>query len=416
MRKISNLALKEQLTNEYLRSGALETIRDNELLNDLINFNRNDLDTVTPRLNAFMLTILGTHMTPPNYSEKHIFEYESIIQKSYLFDQITIDTEDQFDKIYEKLKLETQILFRGQREARWRLYSTLQRFWIWHKLNSSEKGYKEFLQKLIVVGKEKYQSVIEGIIEENHIDAVNDIAVLGFLQHHETPTPLLDWTYSFQNALFFGTSGVEPNPGMKEINNYFSVYFIGEENFGKGSMRTILDESLKRVGDELKIAFMRKIAKDDADFEKMYEHFKQRSFFDINRIKGSGLIKYMTKMENLINIPITYFSDNESDSNLIFSLSNSKNIKNQKGVFTWNSDPYKPLEMYANEKYIDLFIESDPEDYRFSGCYNINKKLAPYIQKKLESDGIIKEFIYPDTDLNTWHIYEECKNNSATNQ
>lgn len=413
MRKISNLELKEQLTNEYLRSGGLETIRDNELLTDLINYNRNDLDTVTPRLNAFMLAILGTHMTPPYYSEKHISEYESLLQKSYLFDQITIDTEEDFDKIYDKRKVENHMLFRGQREARWRLYSTLQRFWIWHKLNENEKGYLEFLQKIIKVGKEKYQTVIEEILEENHIDTINDVAILGFLQHHETPTPLLDWTYSFQIALFFGVSGIEPNPGMKEIDNYFSVYFIQEENFGQGSMRTILDEGLKRVGDELKVAFMRKIAKDDSDFQKMKEHFEQRSFFDTNRVKGSGLIKHMTRMENLINIPITYFSDNESDSNLIFSLSNSKNIQNQKGVFTWNSDPSKPLEMYASEQYSSLYTVSDPEDYRFSGCYNINKKLAPYITKKLESDGITKEFIYPDTDLNTWHVYEECKNAST---
>jgi hypothetical protein len=413
MRKISNLELKEQLTNEYLRSGGLETIRDKELLTDLINYNRNDLDTVTPRLNAFMLAILGTHMTPPYYSEKHISEYESLIQKSYLFDQFTIDTEEDFDKIYYKHKEENHMLFRGQREARWRLYSTLQRFWIWHKLNENENGYLEFLQKIIKVGKEKYQIMIEEILEENHIDTINDIAILGFLQHHETPTPLLDWTYSFQSAMFFGVSGIEQNTGVKEIDNYFSVYFIHEENFGQGSMRTILDEGLKSVGDELKIAFMKKIAKDDSDFQKMKEHFEQKSFFDINRLKGSGLIKHMTRMENLINIPITYFSDNESDSNIIFSLSNSKNIQNQKGVFTWNSHPSKPLEMYASEQYSSLYDESEPGDYRFSGCYNLHKKLAPYIIKKLESDGITKEFIYPDTDLNTWHVYEECKNASA---
>lgn len=415
MRKISNLELKEKLTNEYLRSGGLETIRDIELLTDLINFKRNDLNTVTPRLNAFMLAILGTHMTPPYYSEKHISEYDSILQKSYLFDQITIDTEEDFDKIYEKHKVETHMLFRGQREARWRLYSTLQRFWIWHKLNENEKGYLEFLQKIIVNGKEKYQTFIEKILEEKHIDTINDIAILGFLQHHKTPTPLLDWTYSFQNALFFGVSGVEPNPGIKEIDNYFSVYSIQEENFRQAGMRTILDESLKRVGDDLKIAFMKKIAKNDADFKKMRQHFEQRAFFDTDRIKGIGLIKHMTRMENLINIPITYFSDNESDSNLIFSLSNSKNIQNQKGVFTWNSDPTKPLEMYANEQYNFQYTESNPEDYRFSGCYNLNKKLAQYIIKKLESDGITEEFIYPDADLNTWHIYEECKASAPSN-
>lgn len=413
MRKISNLDLKVQFTNEFLRSGGLETIRDNELLTDLINFNRNDLNTVTVRLNAFMSSILRNHITPPYFSENHISEYESFLQKSNLFDQGQIDTEEDFDKVYEQFKNIEHMLFRGQREARWRLYSTLQRFWIWDKLNETEESYLEFLQKLIQNGKEKYQGKIEDILEESHIDTINDIAILGFLQHHETPTPLLDWTYSFQNALYFGIDNIEPNPGMKEIDNYFSVYSIQEKDFGQGGMRTILDDSLKKVGDDLKIAFMRKIADDDEDFKKMKEHFEERSFFDTNRVKGSGLIRHMTRIENLINIPITYFSDNESDSNLIFSLTNSNNIKNQKGVFTWNANTFKPLEMLGNEQYDVSRTENDSEDYRFSGCYNINKKLVPYIKQQLEKDGITKEFIYPDTDLNTWHIYDESRNAST---
>ncbi|MBP6754947.1 MAG: FRG domain-containing protein [Bacteroidia bacterium] len=412
MRKISNLELKLQLTNEYLRSGGLETIRDNNLLTDLINFNQNDLDTVTPRLNAFMLAILGNHITPPYFSENHISEYDSFLQKSSLFDQQKIDTESEFDKLYTELKESKNMLFRGQREARWRLYSTLQRYWIWHKLNETESSYFEFIKKMVELGKLNHKSTIEEILNENNIDSVNDISTLGFLQHHETPTPLLDWTYNFQNALFFGLDNIEPNQGMKEIDNYFSVYFIQEEGFGQGGMRTILNQGLKLVGDELKIAYMKKIAKNELDFQDMKKHFEERNFFDTNRIKGSGLIAHMTRIENLINIPITYFSDNESDSKLFFSITNSDNIKNQKGVFTWNSHTSKPLEMRGNELYNESREESDNDDYRFSGCYNINKNLAPYIKTKLKNDGITKEFIYPDSHINTWYIYEQSKNAS----
>jgi FRG domain len=413
MRKISNLDLKVQLTNEWLRNGGLETIRDIQLLNDLIDFNKNDLNTVTPRLNAFMSAILGNHMSLPYFSEKHISEYDSFLQKSYLFDQTQINTEDEFDKIYNQLKSQTHMLFRGQREARWRLYSTLQRLWIWDKLNEKSTSYLEFLQRMVIKGKEKYQDVIEEILQENHIDAINDIALLGFLQHHETPTPLLDWTYSFQNALYFGISDLQPNPGMKEVDNYFSIYLIQEQDFGQGGMRKILDDGLQRVGNDLKIAFMKKIAHDDTDFRKMKKHFEERSFFDTNRVKGSGLIKHMTRIENLINIPITYFSDTETDSHLIFSLTNSENIKHQKGVFTWNADSSKPLELVGNEQYNISKTENDSDDYRFSGCYNINKNLASYIEKKLQQDGITKEFIYPDIHLNTKHIYEEIKSAST---
>lgn len=413
MRKISNLELKLQLTNEYLRSGGLETIRDNALLTDLINFNQNDLDTVTPRMNAFMLAILGNHITPPYFSENHISEYDSFLQKSSLFDQQKIDTESDFDKLYIDLKETKNMLFRGQREARWRLYSTLQRYWIWHKLSETESSYFDFLKKMVELGKVNHKTKIEEILNENNIDTVNDISILGFLQHHETPTPLLDWTYNFQNALFFGLDNIVPNSGMKEIDNYFSIYFIQEEGFGQGGMRTILNQGLNLVSEELKIAYMRKISENESDFQNMKKHFEERSFFDTNRIKGSGLIAHMTRIENLIDIPITYFSDNESDSKLFFSITNSENIKNQKGVFTWNSHVSKPLEMRGNELYNESREENDNDDYRFSGCYNINKNLAPYIKTKLQKDGITKEFIYPDSHINTWNIYEQSKNAST---
>lgn len=409
MRKISNLELKVQLTNEYLRNVGVEKIYDNKLLEDLINFDQNNLETVTPRLNAFMLAILGSHMTPPFVSNNHISEYESFVQKSFFFDQDNIDTENEFDQFYLEFKEVKHMLFRGQREARWRLYSTLQRMWILEKLNE-KCTYSEFIRQLIECGREKYKSNIEAILLENHIDTLNDIAVLGFLQHHETPTPLMDWTYSYQNALFFAIDSLEANSGMKEIDNYFSVYYIQEKDFGQGGMRKLLEDGLKEVGTELKLTYMRKIAESDEDFESMRKHFEQRSFFDLKRVKGSGLISYMNKIENIINIPLSYFSDNEPDSHLIFSLTNSNNIKNQNGVFTWNSDSMKPLELVGSELYNISKKESDPDDYRFSSCININKNLSSYILKKLNEDGITREMIYPDVSINTRHVYDECKN------
>jgi len=82
MREISNLKLKIQLTNEYLRTGGVEKIFDPQLLQDLIDieFNENgeaNPNTVTPRANAFMLAILGSHTMPPLLHQEHISEYSS---------------------------------------------------------------------------------------------------------------------------------------------------------------------------------------------------------------------------------------------------------------------------------------------------------------------------------------------------
>src|SRR5690606_11181858 len=145
------------------------------------------------------------------------------------FDQVTIDTVDQVDKLFEDFKNNKDFLFRGQREAKWRLYSSLQRFWIWDTMKKSETDYLDFLKLLIDNGKSKYETEIKNILQEINIDSTNDISVLGYLQHHNCPTPLLDWTYSFETALFFGIDGLEEAQSVREIDNYFSLYYIKEE-------------------------------------------------------------------------------------------------------------------------------------------------------------------------------------------
>ena len=139
----------------------------------------------------------------------------------------------------------------------------------------------------------------------------------------------------------------------------------------------------------------------------MREHFAGRKMFDNEKITGSGLITHMTKIENLLGFPISYFSDKDIESQILFSLNNSKNIQNQEGVFTWNADPSKPLELVGEELYKETYPDKDGKDYFFCSCYNIRKSLEPYIRQKLDADGITKEYIYPTIDINAWEVFEK---------
>lgn len=414
MREISNLDLKLQLTNEYLRTGGVEKIFDSNLLQDLISikFYQNgkaDPNTVTPRANAFMLAILGSHSLPPLLHEEYISEYKSHIQKSLFFDQIKIETEEQIDELFEKYKGEQNFLFRGQREAKWRLYSSLQRFWVWDKFKKEQPEYEDFLKNIVTKGKMEFSKEINEILNQIHIDSLNELAILGFLQHHNCPTPLLDWTYNFNNALFFGIDGIQQSGSVVKIDNYFSVYFIEEDHFGQGGMRQMMDESLKTIGEEYKLNLIKMIA-DTPEIEKeMIKNFQSRSFFDKEKLTGSGLISKMTEIETLTNIPVTYFSDKDISNGIAFSLYNSQNIIKQDGVFTWNNSFDKPLEVIGQEQYNEEKENSDQNDYRFSQCYNINKNLEPYIRKKLENLGITSETIYPDKIFDANPIYLEAK-------
>lgn len=398
--------LKEQLTNEYLRSGGTEQIRDVALLDDLIKYNRFEPATHTPRLIGFMNLILRTNLLPPPVTEEFMPSYKSLVQKSLFFDQVEINTEAEFDAIYEKFKASENILFRGQREASWRLYNKLQRFWIDDKLAGKGYSYGELLELLANSGKGEYEAQILALLKDNNVDVLNEVAVLGFLQHHGCPTPLMDWTYNFENALYFGMDHLSPNQGVREIDNYFSVYFIEEEHMV--GMRGVMETNFDELGREHTLAAIAQIAADEVQRKEMEEHFAGRSLFDIGRVYGSGLIEYVTRARHMTGFPVMFFSDRNAESGFIFSLNNSKNIRNQQGVFVWNSSPFKPLEVVGQENYAEAFPEEDIKQYRFCECFNINKNLAPYIRARLDADGITRDFIYPTTDIDTWPVYTKC--------
>lgn len=414
-RNISNLDLKIKLTREYLENGGVEKIPFPDLLEDLLLVQTGidgkvDPSTVSPRVNAFMLTILANHLTPPYYHPEHISEYQSTLQKSNSFNQENIDTETQFDRIYEEYKTKEETLFRGQREAKWRLYSKLQRQWLNEKLFQTALTYENLLKRMVEAGKRDYGEQIKQILKANHIDAENSISILGYLQHHGCPTPLIDWTYKFQNALFFAVDGLAQSSRTIEIENYCSVYFIEEIHFDGGNMRKIMSDSLTEVGGRILHRMIDYIAKDDDEKRKEMEtHFAGKDFINRERIVGSGLVSHMTKVEHLLSFPLLYFSDKDRDADIIFSLNNSQNILNQAGVFTWNADPSKPLEMVGDELNREEYPNEDRRNYNFCSCFNIHKKLESHIRQRLETDGVTREYIYPTPNLSTWEVFEKCK-------
>lgn len=411
-REISDLELKVKLTNEYLNNGGIEKIYDVGLLKDLMKVKsgingKTDPDTVTSRVNEFMLALLASHLSPPLFHPESISEYQSTLQKSNSFAQHNIETEEQFDSVYEEYATKTSTLFRGQREAKWRLYSNLQRLWLNEK-HFQKENYQTFIERLVETGKQHYSQQIKELLKANHIDTENPVSILGYLQHHGCPTPLLDWTYKFQNALYFAMDGLTSNQGSIEIEDYCSVYFIDEEHFEGGNIRSIISRALDAL-EEPELQKMINIYShgDEEKKKAMQKHFAGRKVFDRSRLNGSGLMSYMTQIKHLINFPVAYFSDNDKDSGILFSLNNSKNILNQAGVFTWNADSSKPIELVGDEQYKEGKPEEEAKNYRFCGCFNINKKLEKHIRKRLEDDGITKDFIYPTPEISTWDIYEK---------
>ena len=90
-------------------------------------------------------------------------------------------------------------------------------------------------------------------------------------------------------------------------------------------------------------------------------------------------------------------------------MRNNLNILNQEGLYLFNPAPKKSIEEFLVEKYSkelkanhnsseisQIYLGNNVKHFH---CFDINKKLRNYIRKRIEMEGITKNYIYPD--LNT---------------
>ncbi len=241
-----------ELLSEYLNNGGIEDINSPMILASISRV-RFDLkgkvipESITPPLRAFLRLNTYTHLVEPFYDETFVMNYKSFIQKSLYFHQSQIETKSDFDKIYEELiASKEKILYRGIGEAKYRILSSIQRFWIDNKGNEKGIDFKIFLTDLLDTFRKNNNGQLVHYFNKMGIPHENDMAILSFLQHYglNSKTPLTDWTYSFDNALYFGASDVQNANGKLEIDKYFSIYYFEEKYLQDASLTKIVKESI----------------------------------------------------------------------------------------------------------------------------------------------------------------------------
>lgn len=406
----SNLNSRIKIFADWLNNGGVETIWSKDLLEDLIKVkfdtNGNVVEkSVSSLVRAAILAYEGTQLTAPMPSKEYMTEYQTTLQKSLFFDQINIETEEDFDEIFEENINAKNILYRGVSEAKWRLYSSLQRVWLGDKIYEKDIDYGTFIKRLITNAKTQQREILVNFFKKNGISPNNDIAVLSFLQHYGSPTPLIDWTNSFINSLYFATFKIQNNSeDVREIEHYFSVYHIKEEYLTSSSLVNFVENGISEMQEHVKKSVVKNGKKEGINENEMNKFFSNdRLELTTKMLHQKKLVDHITKIDRLMTFPLTYFSDNNEENDIQFSLNNNMNIINQKGVFIWNSDPVKPIEEVGNEQ----IEEKEQEIYRFSKCYNINKKLEEYIKGKLIEYGIDENFIYPKPELIAKKSFED---------
>lgn len=393
-----DLNLRFKLFREYLENGGIEKIVFPNLLQSLKSVrwhpNGNVIpETLNSSVRAAMNAYVGSQLTPSFVSDTYISSYRTLLEKSIFFEQTVIDEKEDLDKIIEEFSSRKKVLFRGLNDAKYRLYSSLQRYWVSNKLAETTLDHQVFLVELVQNTRDELKLLGK--------EPKNDIEILSFLQHYGCPTPLLDWTYSFDNALFFSISGVnQPFGSTWEIDNYISVYYLEEEYLTSASYRGLMEESLEANFDLIRPAFINRYKELGIEEEVADKILTREVMLKLSiESYSEGLIPHMTSIDKLKTFPLIYFSDSEKDSLISFGLHNNQNIINQQGVFTWNANPTRPLEHISNEEHKKDFPD---EDFRFSKCITIHKNLVDHIQKRLNDLSIVDNYIYPEKDQEPW--------------
>ena len=106
-RPYMDLDFKTKLFKEWLDNGGLETIVFPRFLKGLMLVKQDAQgkvipDTVNSEVRAAMNALLGSSLMAPYYSETSISEYKTLLQKSLFFDQYNIETEEEFDQIFQE--------------------------------------------------------------------------------------------------------------------------------------------------------------------------------------------------------------------------------------------------------------------------------------------------------------------------
>lgn len=303
-----------------------------------------------------------------------LLEYNSLEEKKQFYNCTTIDTEKDFNDIFQNIiNNQSSCVFRSVNEAKFKLYSSAQRQWIWNDLFNKYPSYKDYINNFII--KVQSHQHIVSFFYNNHIP-LNDFVILALLQHYSQPSPLVDFTYNPFLSLFFAFDNVKPGTEGNEIDNYVSLYCLRYTHPCFCSIQEVNAHGANTLSDALRNL---NIPLSQIDTSKVLfdiQNLTYNEYSDIEIMLVHGDKMGITN----IQIPALGFT-------CTYNITNP-NLRNQEGLFMLNTTEDIPLEDLIRKKhrYVDLLID----------CYNINKGLESYIRTThLDQAGINHSLIYP---------------------
>lgn len=314
-------------------------------------------------------------------------EYKTLIEKRAFFrngesESFVINTIEELDRWFERVQFDendiaskdaTALIYRGMKEAKYKLYTSAQRLWITEELSQWAK--KDFLDLVgdLVENANNIPLINKVFDLFNYSRSDREFPILSLLQHYGAPTPLMDWSYNFNVAFYMATETANKGSDPKtEIDKYFSVYRISKRRYEKEFLNIvdfIPGENYPPV----------------SEFKKTIEDHDEKSnfIFYISDFESKGMSTNPKKRSKKLMIR----------TKKPYTTTYNQNIIPQEGMFIFNPYPDRPIE--------EIFNPNQEEEgwnlaFRPFDCFNIHKDLAEYLRRKIDvKDKINKSFIYP---------------------
>jgi len=300
-------------------------------------------------------------------------EYKSFSEKNQYFHSTRIETNSQFDRLYEELfEKQDHLIFRGLNESKFKNYTSAQRVWITNRL-SYHIGFTDFIQRIL--DNIRSQQVLRDYYLALKV-VPNDLLYLSFLQHYGAPTPMLDFTHDLDTGLFFAFDNMKPNSTRKLIGDFVSLYFIDIRECGAElvDMLAMFDSYVEPINESVYNLRLQhpEIKLDDSIIREIDKYIRwgtQGGFSNVPIGLYDGIFT---------NSTVTL----KSGQTLVWA---NMNIIAQKGCFINYNDSLIPLERFLkNHHYLPMMH-----------CVDIPKVLCSYIQKRINKK---KSDIYPQEE------------------
>lgn len=323
-------------------------------------------------------------------------EYTSIEDKALAFqnsNNFVIDTVEKFDSWYRHIKYQQihnrndskeneeeyqaydsyRFIFRGAGDAKFKILSSAQRTWSLNKMDDwAKKSYLEYINDLISSARDIH--LLKQVFKFYKLKArQRDFPILSILQHYGAPTPLIDWTYSIDVALYFATELCKPNYTSNRIDDYFSVNYIDRIEQPANDFKNLLELTGGAYPELM-----------------TYSHWQ----------KNPEAIVYLTDFESSYNKKRSLGFADQRPLTILFN----QRIIPQEGLFVFNPSPNIPLEDFFNNYAHSKMTLSK------MFCVNINKEISDYIRRKINLSNIDTGFIYPELQYDAQRINERVLN------